>query len=172
MCLRGDVWGLGPSTRLLFPFICSLLLLPLCAHATDQKRVRLEAWNFVESAAAWALEVREDGHAVLRMFPGEEHFRISDSDLETLAKTVRESHVLGLADAYGTAEGNGPFREIEIWVDARYKRIVLYPRLAEDERRDEVSRALRVWIAIRGLFESDEAGDSRPEDLRIIKGRP
>jgi hypothetical protein len=118
---------------------------------------------------SWGLELDSAGTMAVWSLAEPLRRKLTADVIRNLRRTLEEQRFFELDNGYGTSLIEGDFREIHVVLDGREKTIALYSRLEEDARTDEIRRALRVWIAIRGLFDIPKAADSRPKDEALIQ---
>jgi len=130
----------------------------------------LRAWHYESLPGAWFLEFEQRGRMVVNIMAGDQHtFNVPSDKTLQLLETIRREAFFDLEESYGSQVLEGPFRLIRIRVGVKENTVTLYPQLEADPRGDQVRRALRVWMAIRGLFLVAGAIDARPEDLAILE---
>lgn len=126
---------------------------------------------------AWELTIGSDGKLWLkRPRYGEQLYSIRPLGPKVLSDfqaVLREQRFCDLDEQYGTVVMDGPERQMSVRCGNTIKTVTLFtfdPKqpLTQSER-SEIRRALRVWIAIRGLFEDSEALDSRAEDTSLLE---
>jgi hypothetical protein len=138
---------------------------------------------------AWDLEIRIPGWSTLHTAASEEHLRdpcvkrveqlfeddrirIPPRRLAALREAIHRERFFELRDSYGGLVIDGPERRIEVREGNSFKKMTIYSTSPDmrisDSEREEIGRALRVWIAIRDCFEAPGAMDSRPEDREFL----
>jgi hypothetical protein len=130
-------------------------------------RVSIEA--FQEGyGTAWFLKLETTGKMTVQVGGSEHTRKLDDVAMAQLAEVARNEAIFDLADTYGEALFDLPWRTARIWQGGRVKTLTLHAGLATEPRQAEVKRALRFWLAVRGLFEAEGAADSRAEDRRLV----
>jgi hypothetical protein len=154
--------------------------------------VRASHLGFLE-AGQWEIAIRVPGWSTLHRTPTEaerEDARMKSAEyqfrddrisvppprLAELRDAIRRERFFELRDKYGEPVIDGHERRIEIHDAGKVKEVTIYtvyPRIeVSDSERDEIRRALRVWIAIRNCFVDREALDSRPQDREFLAANP
>jgi hypothetical protein len=157
-------------------FALSMLVLPSQAATqhpsptADAAPFRLWAWHAVDYPAfvGWDLTVDAKGILEVKHWPATRVVLLSPRQLAELIEAVERERFLELEPSYGTFRSNEPFRELDVWLHGKYKRVMIGGDLAAETRRDELRRALRVWAAVRGLFTDEAAIDTREEDKALL----
>jgi hypothetical protein len=150
---------------------CANLLphLPAAAvqAASSRGDLRLEAFQ-EQRGAAWFLRLDPSGDLTVNV-RGKVHKRkIDDATLRQLTELIRRERIFELGEVYGDPIFDVDWRTVTIWLEGRKKTFSLYVDLPADAHHDEVKRALRLWVAIRDLFEIPEAADSRDADRKLL----
>ncbi len=126
---------------------------------------------------AWEMTIGQGGKLWFkRPRGGEQLFSIralSPKALSDLGAALAGERFCDLDEQYGTAIMDGPERQMSARCGDTIRTVTLFtfdPRETRTEAgRSEIRRALRVWIAIRSLFDDPEALDSRPEDRALLE---
>lgn len=117
----------------------------------------------------WGLSLGEDRSARVIIKGRDRSIRVGEAAFENLRRLLKSERFADLDESYGTAYVDRDYRVIDAWIDGRRKSVFLYSDLGDDIRREEVARALRVWIAVRDLFEISGAIDTRVADRLLTE---
>jgi hypothetical protein len=141
---------------------------PRSAEVVPPGRVRIEAFQ-EGHGVAWFLRLETGGKLTVQVGLKEISRKLDDAAMARLAEVVRKEAIFELDDNYGEALIDLPWRTVKVWQGERVKTMTLYSGLRAEVRQDEVKRALRFWLAIRGLFEAERAVDTRTEDRQFVE---
>jgi hypothetical protein len=120
--------------------------------------------------APWGLAIGKDRSARVTIKGTDHKITLTEAAFTNLLNLMKSERFSQLEESYGTPAVDRDYRVIDAWIDGRKKSVFLYSDLAQDPRGDEVARALRVWIAVRDLFDIPGAIDTRPQD-RVLAER-
>jgi len=133
--------------------------------------LRIDAMQWTpEVASSWSLLVEAGGKAVIRVGGVTEYrLQLSDAVCSEIVRSVRKEGFFELRKRMQSSIIDGEVRQLEITVGRERNSITLtdYSSLTEREQA-AVKRAVRVWIAVRGLFSVPGAADSREEDRAFL----
>jgi len=119
----------------------------------------------------WTLVLETSGKGRVETDAGTTYaLQLSGAECAKLAAEISEAQFFTLKDSYGVPAVDSPVRELEISLGAKRHSLGLFPGLEVGANRAAVSRALRVWIAVRSLFNAPDAVDSRDEDRAFLRG--
>jgi len=116
----------------------------------------------------WRLSIEPSGAAEVTTDAKSLRFQLSEAACEELVGLIKRERFFELRKAYGTAAIDGATRQMNINLGKEQHSVILYEALSKDPDRDAVKRALRVWGALRGLFDLPAAADSRKEDQALL----
>jgi hypothetical protein len=143
------------------------------ASEPEVKGLFVSAWHQAggDGLGSWDLELNSRGQLVVRVVrAGQQEHRlgISATTIGELVQTIQREKALELSKEVGEGAAiDGEFRVMTIALNGRRKTVTLFDRPGEDP--EEFRRALRVWVAIRGLFDLPGAADSRGYDRRFLE---
>ena len=162
-------------------FLLFVTLTPVPASFLPGARSGLEVLashtRFGLEGQAWEMTLGQGGKLWLkRPRFGEQLFSIRPLSPKVLGEfqaVLAEQRFCDLDEQYGTAVMDGPERQMSARCGDRIKTVTLFTfdskQTLTEVERSEIRRALRVWIAIRSLFDDPEALDSRPEDRSLLE---
>jgi hypothetical protein len=164
--------------------VCFLLFLtltpvpaPFLPGAARGLEVSASHTRFGLEGQAWEMTLGQGGKLWLkRPRYGEQLFSIrplSPKILDDFQAVLAGQRFCDLDEQYGSAVMDGPERQMSARCGERTKTVTLFTfdpkQPLTGAERSEIRRALRVWIAIRSLFDDPEALDSRPEDRSLLE---
>lgn len=132
--------------------------------------LHIDAFHWTpQITGSWTLYV--DGDAALVTAGEKKHrFRLSEDACADLVRVVRQEEFFALHRTYGTQVIDGGMRSLKIGIGKRQHTVVVPADLGvTPEERAAVKRAVRVWIAVRSLFDVSDADDSREQDRAFLK---
>jgi hypothetical protein len=122
---------------------------------------------------AWELKVDREGRAMLTTRQaGKEVLRqlSAKGRLLAVAKEVNDQRFFDLPSEIGTYVPDGNTRRLTIKTSQKEKTVTIR-YLSRSSLDETAARALRVWKAVRGTFDDNEAFDSRPFDRELLKAQ-
>jgi hypothetical protein len=187
------MWKASPS-RLAGLILCSVLCLLGACNSEDGARpsvqvrpvAHLETLTDVDACEtghftkgrSWRLQFHGNGAGDLTvMNPNALSHRsvaIGHDKIEKLKLALEENDFFGLPDDVGEAVPDSSVKKIRIRADAREKEVVIQfipNERATPERFAIASRAISVWLCVRGLFEDKDAHDAASSYQEFLKGR-
>jgi hypothetical protein len=139
-------------------------------HGCAEQQLAISAIHWTAGVAgSWFLTVAPSGAAEVSTGDKKHRFQLSANVCADLAPLVEQQGILGLKSAYGVGVIDGEMRKLTVSVGDRRQSMILYSDLASESNRDALKRVLRVWIAVRGLFDIPDAADSRKEDRTLLE---
>jgi hypothetical protein len=136
------------------------------------KALKIDAmhWTGLAIAGSWFLTVEPGGHASIRTDAGERPLQLPEDVCEGLVKIVKEERFFELAGEYGDGVIDGPMRKLDISLGGKSHSVRFYDdALTDKTERRAVKRVVRVWVAVRDLFEFPNAVDSRKTDRAFLE---
>ncbi len=137
--------------------------------STQQLRISAMQWTGARVSGSWFLNIDTSGAAVLSTGDKKHPFQLSDDVCAELAGLVVRERFFDLKSAYGAEVIEGGMRELRISLGTKAHSVTLFDGAVKDPDRDAVKRALRVWVAVRALFDVADAEDSRKEDRAFLE---
>ena len=134
------------------------------------RELRIDAMYWAPPVTgSWTLIVDGDA-AVVSAGEKEHRFRLSGDACSELIRVVNQEAFFALRASYGTPVIDGGMRNLKIGIGKRQHAVAIPTDLSvAAEDRAAVKRAVRVWIAVRALFNVAEAVDSRDRDRAFLK---
>ena len=169
--------SIAAAHQIILPAARRLLAPPASTSVPAVLEVSASHTRFGLEGEAWEMTVGQGGKLWLKRPRGGEQLYsirvLRPKVLEDLRAVLGVERFCELDEQYGTAVMDGPERQMSARCGDRIKTVTLFTfdrkqELTEAEH-SEIRRALRVWIAIRSLFEDPEALDSRPEDRALLE---
>lgn len=131
----------------------------------------ISAFYNTHARGSWFLDIDASGRAHLTVIgdPNETSFTLPQSTVDSLLRSVADAGIEEDPVSFGRGYIDGVWRGVRVTYeqDGRpYQREVAIYEIANDipstpaERR-LLTRRLRLWILLRGLFKHDGAGDDR-----------
>jgi hypothetical protein len=144
------------------------------AHSHQTGSIHIAAMHKGPDPAtgSWSLKFEPPDKLTVRFEGTQRAIQVPAAQRDDLARLVRQAAFFSLKESYGTPVIAGAVRDLEVRIGHEGKHVFLYESLAGDSNREEVKRALKVWIAVRSLFEIEGALDSRKEDRMLMDSDP
>jgi hypothetical protein len=127
----------------------------------------IAAEQYVYGRASWMASLAPDGRLIVKLGRDSRRLVVAKSRMRELEALLTREHFFDLAETYGEADVHD-FRSITVKLGGKSKRVVIYGAIGRETRTDELSRALRVAVAVRGLFDWPAALDSRKDDEAVL----
>lgn len=122
------------------------------------------------SHVGWILTLEPTGIGTVRTDSGSEYvLRLSNEECANVVTVIKEAEFFDLRESYGVPVVESPFRDMEISLGERRHSVTLFEGAERDVDRSAVKRAVRVWVAVRGLFDAPGAVDSREKDRAFLR---
>lgn len=140
-------------------------------HDRSRHGFHVEAFHKTADPAvgSWDLSLDDHGQMVVSIGKTRHELHVSEKKQDELLRVIQHEGFFELDDELGGGFVGGPIRQMEVVLGGQRKQVVLLSGLSQEKDLEHVKRALRVWSAIRGLFDLPEAADSRDEDRRILE---
>lgn len=126
-------------------------------------------WTGLGGSGSWFLTVQSDGSAEVNSDSVTERFALSEQQCASLAQLLKSQRFLDLAGEYGLPVIDGPMRKMTVTLGKKQHSVVLLDDVHSDPDQGAVKRALRVWVALRSLFDVPDAVDSREQDRAVLQ---
>jgi len=139
-----------------------------CESLAREPSLEIAAEQFVYGQPSWTASLAFDRRLTVKLSSGSRLFNVPRSRVRELETLLAREHFFELAESYGEVDVHD-FRSITVKLDGRSKRVVIYGAIGREARTDELSRALRVAMAVRGLFDWPAALDSRKDDEAVLR---
>jgi len=122
------------------------------------------------SHVGWRLTLEATGIGTVETDSGNEyHFRLSDDECAELVTVIQSTRFFDLKESNGVPVVESRYRDFEISLGTRRHSVTLFEGAELDVDRSAVRRAVRVWVAVRSLFNAPDAIDSREKDRAFLR---
>jgi len=125
---------------------------------------------------AWTLSVDADAKAALDVIKGSDdparQFRIPDDKLTEFRKVLQDQKFFDLPKKIGRVVPDGGQRKLSVKLGKKEHELTIHLLLKSSltgADLDQARRAVRVWMALRGLFDDKDAHDARASDEEFLK---
>ncbi|WP_395741220.1 hypothetical protein [Prosthecobacter sp.] len=146
------------------------------AQAAEPLTVSMKVSGLFAKGYSWQLAIADDGAAKLTVekpgAPVHESLQIPPARLAELRELLQRERFFDLGASYGVVVPDSSTTTLSVHVGKRTHTVELQYLRTDDPHIEEMRRALRVSIFLRGLFQNPDAVDLRRYDEMLLKDSP